>query len=187
MYICIEGNIGCGKSSVLKAFAENNFVVFPEPLEKWTLLEELYRDPEKYAYPFQLQVVLSQIETNKAIRRLSRSCVKIMERSAWASKNVFSNVRNWSQSQIDVLDSCYDLIDVVPEYYIYLDLDPRVCHQRIAQRNRFEERNISLDYLIRLDERYKEELSKLKNTIVIDCGSMTTEQIVKNIRDILAI
>lgn len=187
MYICIEGNIGSGKSSVLKAFAESNFVVFPEPLEKWTLLEELYRDPETYAYPFQLQVVLSQIEINKAIHRLPRSSVKIMERSAWASKNVFSNVRNWTPSQIEVLSSCYDLVDIEPDYYIYLNLDPSICYERIAQRNRFEERNISLEYLIQLDDRYKEELNKLKNTITINCGTMTTEQIVETIRDILII
>nr|CAC84131.1 thymidine kinase [Diadromus pulchellus ascovirus 4a] len=186
MYICIEGNIGCGKSSVLKAFAMNNFVVFPEPLEKWTLLEELYRDPEKYAYPFQLQVVLSQIETNKAIRRLSRSCVKIMERHGGRPRTCSRTSGIGRSPRSYVLDSCYDLIDVVPEYYIYLDSTEGLSPAQL-QRNRFEERNISLDYLIRLDERYKEELSKLKNTIVIDCGSMTTEQIVKNIRDILAI
>lgn len=37
---------------------------------------------------------------------------------------------------------------------IFLDCDPRVCHQRIQERGRPEEASVSLDYLQRVEKQH---------------------------------
>ena len=56
----IDGIIGAGKSTVLKLLRQNN-ICLEEPVADWgELLENFYEDINRYAYPFQLQVLLSQ-------------------------------------------------------------------------------------------------------------------------------
>lgn len=50
LVVSLEGNIGCGKSSVLKRLAEEpfRFPVVPEPVEEWwPLLQRFYDDPRR--------------------------------------------------------------------------------------------------------------------------------------------
>ena len=79
--ISIEGNIGSGKSTVLKALQDdeaefllsNNIVVVPEPVEKWeqlkdpndgqSILTKFYKEPKRYAFLLQIFIIETMIET----------------------------------------------------------------------------------------------------------------------------
>jgi deoxyadenosine/deoxycytidine kinase len=66
--ISIEGNIGSGKSTLIKKLRElpefqNGFTFLPEPVDEWntikdsdgiTILEKYYSDQKKYAFSFQM-------------------------------------------------------------------------------------------------------------------------------------
>lgn len=80
--ISIDGNIGSGKSSVLK-YLQNNFhnycieqnknlkiCFLQEPVSEWesitdkngkTVLEKFYQNNEKYAFPFQMMAYISRL------------------------------------------------------------------------------------------------------------------------------
>ena len=73
--VSIEGNIGSGKSTLMKNLKEyyknNNQVLFlKEPVDEWekikdsngiTILEKFYKDQDKYSFPFQMMAYISRL------------------------------------------------------------------------------------------------------------------------------
>lgn len=93
--ICIEGNIGCGKTTLLDFFrnryqaaGEPDPGVFMEPVERWrnvegeNLFHYLYKDPARYSLAFQTYVQLTMI-------KLHMKQPKLMERSIFSARYCF--------------------------------------------------------------------------------------------------
>lgn len=90
--ICVEGNIGCGKTTLLDFFkyqlpASDNFVA-TEPVELWrnvdgeNLFQYLYNDPSRYSLAFQTYVQLTMIKIHSVTP-------KLMERSIYSARYCF--------------------------------------------------------------------------------------------------
>lgn len=67
----IEGNIGSGKSTFLQLLQSHvpQIQVIPEPVAEWqkisdkfNLLEEYYKKPDRWAFTFQINAVLSRMK-----------------------------------------------------------------------------------------------------------------------------
>lgn len=93
--ICIEGNIGCGKTTLLdffraryKASGEPDPGVLMEPVECWrnvegeNLFHYLYKDPARHSLAFQTYVQLTMI-------KLHKKKPKLMERSIYSARYCF--------------------------------------------------------------------------------------------------
>lgn len=93
--ICVEGNIGCGKTTFLDYFrkrfqaaGEPDVEVLAEPVEKWrnvdgeNLFHYLYKDPARYSLAFQTYVQLTMIKLHMTRPRL-------MERSIYSARYCF--------------------------------------------------------------------------------------------------
>ena len=77
--ISIEGNIGSGKSTILKYLKEyyknnNNIIFLQEPVDQWdeirdknnkTILEKFYEDQTKYSFAFQMMAYISRLSLLK--------------------------------------------------------------------------------------------------------------------------
>ena len=85
MKIVIDGNIGSGKSSTIARIQElTRLPVFLEPITEWTeYLDAFYKQPDKYALPFNLKV-LSSFERWK-----DNNFKAIYERSPESCKYIF--------------------------------------------------------------------------------------------------
>lgn len=77
--LSIEGNIGSGKSTMLKylrnnllSFLENNYklIFVDEPVSSWenikdiegkNMIEKFYENPQKYSFPFQIMALTTRI------------------------------------------------------------------------------------------------------------------------------
>ena len=81
--ICIDGIIGAGKSSLIRKL-KNNFTCFEEPVEKWSLLPDLYADMKRFAIPFQFQVLFSQYDQYMSFKNINDMI--IVERCPQTSK-----------------------------------------------------------------------------------------------------
>lgn len=94
--ICIEGNIGCGKSTMLKYFrrhfdnmGQTRIEILKEPINKWrevdgeNLVELFYEDTKKYAFMFQSYAQLT-IMTQHADKPM------FMERSIYSTQYCFT-------------------------------------------------------------------------------------------------
>jgi deoxyadenosine/deoxycytidine kinase len=180
MKICIEGNIGVGKSETLKILKARGFEVRTEPVESWTLLEDFYEN-KSLAFPFQLQVLASFCKP-------SQSCQVIFEeRCAKSGLRVFAEMLRDSgfitDLQMAILSAAFLEINYQPPgLIIYLNLSTEKCLERISKRSRKNEHLIDKTYLEKVESYYKQYLEEEDTLIVqIQCDNKTPDEIVEEI------
>lgn len=170
MRIIIDGNIGCGKSTVMEHLERHlppEWRVVPEPLFAWQdLLTPFYEaptdSPERSSIAALLQVaVLNGYAFHTP--ELSRFPKVIMERGPWSALEVFLPVQGLpAHYDTIVYEAAYNMRDALekalPTAIVYLDADPQTCLQRIRSRDRPSEAMMNLEYLQLLHGAYKEAL-----------------------------
>ena len=181
MRICIEGNIGVGKTETLKILKNRGFDICTEPVECWNLLENFYEN-KKYAFPFQMQVLASFCKPSNL-----NSEISFQERNAKSGVRVFSAMlrdeKNMSDLQFSILCAAFlELNYEPPDLIIFLDLNSETCLKRIKERSRMNEHVIDLTYLEKVKNYYEQYLSEEEGLIQrIDCNEKTPECIADEI------
>lgn len=172
---CVDGNIGSGKTTLLrnlKANFPNEIDVITEPVDIWNtfgdegqggLLSMFYREPSNYAFKFQIMIFFTFVKEIVSKIKASTKPIIILERSPLSSLHVFIKMLREEQI-IDKLEG--SLIDLMYEFYqdigidivcnIFLEVTPVVCLDRIETRRRHGEDAISLGYLNKLNQKFKE-------------------------------
>ncbi|OAF65268.1 hypothetical protein A3Q56_07023, partial [Intoshia linei] len=92
--IAIEGNIGCGKSTMMSYFERNffNAEVVYEPVKYWSnlggynALELMYRRPSEYAFLFNNYTLLTR---QMIVKDKPKKQFKFIERSLHSTYNIF--------------------------------------------------------------------------------------------------
>lgn len=167
--VCIEGNIGSGKTTFLSHFKQfNNTTVLQEPVELWrdvagtNLLELLYTDPKRYAFLFQsyVQLTMLQLHTYK-----TPNPYKVMERSVYSARCFIENMKRIKllrDVEVVVLEDWYDWCvksaNIKTDLIVYLRTSPEVVYQRMRARARKEENSVSLEYLKQIHQIHDEWL-----------------------------
>ena len=165
--VCVEGNIGAGKSTVLAALAPDPNVVtaIPEPVSRWrsvggrhNLLQLAYQDPS-HAQASQTYVMVTQAEdfTGDTFSAPSGAGPKarVIERSIHSAWSVFTqhgtNSGAISEAGRALIGEAYHLLctrsDMVPDLFVYLRTRPSTALQRLRARGRQEEASITIDLL----------------------------------------
>jgi len=165
--VIIEGNIGSGKTTFLEYFKKyDNMCVLAEPVEMWrncaghNLLSKMYEDKSRWCFPFQSYVQLTMLNQHTFE---TQHPIKLMERSIFSARYCFVEklYRDGTlpHPSVSVLDAWFKWLlakaDVSVDLIVYLRTTPEVVLQRIMQRNRQEEQNISLQYLKELHEMHE--------------------------------
>jgi deoxyguanosine kinase len=177
--ISLEGNIGSGKSTVLKELKRSHpdWIFVDEPVNTWlelkngqgeSLLEVFYKDKRRWSYTFQNAAVLHRYK--KLLEALenqesSKPNIIIMERSIFTDRMVFTQMLK-AQEYLDELewkiyDEWFQLIDsMLPHMdgYVHIDTNPHTCLERILLRSREGESIIPLQYLESLDQYHRKWL-----------------------------
>ena len=197
MPIFIEGNIGVGKSTLLRLLSENGFETMQEPVDAWTsvrnedgknILENFYEDPKRWAYTFQSIAFRSRMRGLDCI-----SPTAIAERSIYTDRHVFAEVARNAGNITNVEWNDYtDWFDFVVSKttqksldFVYLRADPEVCHERIQTRCRPGEEGISLEYLTQLHDRHDEWLLNESGVLVLNMNRQRPEDVVQPILSFL--
>jgi deoxyguanosine kinase len=189
--ISIEGNIGCGKSTIIHKLIdtfkcrEKEIVFLLEPVDIWekiidengiSILENFYTCPKKWAFAFQLIIYRTMIDQIKNTIQMHPTLkIIVCERSILSNRFVFSKMLfdNGSLNYIEheiynrIIDGDADSILYSPSRMIYLNVEPNICLERCIIRKRTGERNISLDYLQLCDSFHKIFITTLENNIPI--------------------
>lgn len=157
--ISVEGNIGVGKSSVLIHLANSyNYNCLQEPVEEWTLLDRFYHDRKKYAVPLQFQILTSQFRQYQNFKKP----LTIVERSPWTSKHVFAELLLEDDTiWLPIYNAIHKYFTYHVDHYIYLNVNPTIAHERIMKRRRGNEKNISIEYLQKLHDKYDNFFSRM--------------------------
>ena len=198
--IVVEGNIGSGKSTMLKILKEmfaTKLEVLYEPVNDWqnmknkdgsNLLGVFYNDISRYSYLF--QSIAFRTRMKKMLEPMNKP-IRIIERSPYADRycfalncyesNMMSDIEwedytNW----FDWLSKSFN-IDSMINGYIYLDCSSETSYNRINIREREEESSIKKEYLEDLDKKYKTWIKTQKNVLILDANlDFEHDQNVKN-------
>jgi deoxyguanosine kinase len=190
MLISIEGNIGTGKSSLVKLLEEKyksnpDIVFIQEPVQEWinlkdtdgeNILEKFYKQQDRWSYTFQMHAFITRA---KAIQQQAyNKSLIIIDRSVLTDHYVFAKLlyqdKKISKLEWELYIEWFDWLtaefkSIIPDYYIYLKADPAVSFKRIQQRTRSEESTIPFEYIERVSNKHDEWLlsDKINNKKII--------------------
>ena len=148
--ICLEGNLGAGKTTVLNALRD--VTVVPEDVEAWReLLLGFYAVPEKWILALQC-AVLYHFSRTRALEG-----VVIWERSAIASYHVFAKIAQrdgvFRNEEYALYTKIFDAhAPPAPDACIYLRTSPGVVSSRVHARG---DTQIEPAYIEKVHEAYE--------------------------------
>lgn len=187
----IEGNIGSGKSTLVKALKEQTpalkldyfkIVYLPEPVDEWAkikntnnigILEEFYNNPKKWAFSFQMMAYISRIAILKKTIKENPRCIIISERSVYTDKNVFAKMlydeKNISEIDYQIYNRWFEefVKDLQISGLIYVKTSPEKCFERVGKRNRQGE-SIPLEYLQKCSQYHDNWINTYKNVLTLN-------------------
>jgi len=157
-YIVVEGPIGVGKTTLVRALARRLdartvFEVFAEN----PFLSDFYRDRTRYAFPTEMFFLLNRFKQQEVF-----SQEDLVQRHA-VSDYLFDKCRLFAEVTLDAKEyelfcETYDILRrhvPTPDLVVYLHAPPHVLLSRIAARGRPYEQPIEADYLKALDGQYR--------------------------------
>jgi deoxyadenosine/deoxycytidine kinase len=172
-FICIEGNIGVGKTSLAeKIAADCNARLVLEKFANNPFLPKFYKEPTKYAFPLELFFLAERYKQIKQLR----------EQDIFLDFTVsdYSFIKSWLFAQNNLMEDelqlFYGLFDIMfsnlpkPSLLIYLHADIQCLQKNIKRRNRTYEQDIADCYLLKIQKKYLDFFKKQNDfpVLIID-------------------
>jgi deoxyadenosine/deoxycytidine kinase len=183
--ITIEGNIGCGKTTVIASLQEllmqgklsgRHFSVLKEPVEEWrnvitpdgkhhNYLREFYKEPTTGLLPLQ-RVIFNSFKKLHALE--VPTYIKIMERHIGSAIPFLDTMKEiYPNLSTEIKDFQYDLFNALfevkrPGLIIYLQTTPEIVYQRLQGRiltTRKEETLVNIPYLQKIHKYHESWLN----------------------------
>ena len=172
-YIAVAGNMGSGKSSLVK-FLCSHYKVKPfyEPNEENPYLKDFYKDMRRWAFHslmYFLAVkfrILQQLEQERKNGRNGKGTTVVQDRTIYEDAEIFAThlyrSRRMRKRDFETYMSLYRSIRRSlrsPDVMVYLRASVRTVRKRIKVRGRPEEQSIPIGYIRRLNKQYEEWLA----------------------------
>lgn len=176
-YISVSGNIGTGKTTLVKNLAKDlgwqALIETPS-----SFLYNYYLDPKRWAFCTQIDYYTQFIDHLLIIRK-AKDKVLIQDRNIIETVEVFNKFQ-YSNNFLTEMEfkllrnlhnKCKQVIDLNPEILIYVYCPIDVLLERIKSRGKNYENNINLDYLTRLQGCYDNWINSFNFCPVISLDS----------------
>jgi deoxyadenosine/deoxycytidine kinase len=160
-FIAVAGNIGVGKSTLVSMLCERlGWQPFYEPVAENPYLADFYQDMRAWAFHSQIFFLTHRLRSHRQL--LDHPTSAIQDRTVYEDAEVFA-CNLYQQGLISERDyrSYRELYQVLaaflppPDLVIYLRASSHTLFDRIQQRGRSYEREISKDYLEQLNSLYE--------------------------------
>ncbi|MEI6311042.1 MAG: deoxynucleoside kinase [Bacteroidota bacterium] len=170
-YICIEGNIGAGKTTfATKLAAQLNARLILEQFADNPFLPKFYTNPDKYAFPLELSFMAEryrqlklEVESQNLFQPFTISDYVFYKCLIFASVNL----------QVDEVKLYKSLFNIIyqnlptPEIILFFNCPTDKLLLNIKNRGRDYEQDISADYLNAVNEMYFEFFKHQDKSIVL--------------------
>ena len=190
----VEGNIGTGKTTFLKALqhALSDTLITFEAVEYWqnesngqSILQNFYESPHRWAYS--METIALKIRIQEHIAQQQSIMPNIVERSIYSGYHCFAK-NSFEQGFLNQLEwniynAWFDFLTaqqcMPPQGFIYLQADPGLSYYRTIERKRGAEESISLAYMEQIHAKHEQFLiakqgihPSIANTpvLVLDCN-----------------
>jgi deoxyadenosine/deoxycytidine kinase len=160
-FIAVAGNIGVGKSTLVSMLCERlGWQPFYEPVAENPYLADFYQDMRAWAFHSQIFFLTHRLRSHRQL--LDHPTSAIQDRTVYEDAEVFA-CNLYQQGLISERDyrSYRELYQVLaaflppPDLVIYLRASSHTLFDRIQQRGRSYEREITKDYLEQLNSLYE--------------------------------
>lgn len=170
-FICIEGNIGAGKTSLTQELGKAlQRKIVLEEFENNPFLVDFYKEPEKYALSLELHFLYTRIKQLNEVH----SIIKTQENRVVADYNIekcllYAQMNLKESDYIEYQKKFKELtINLIqPDFFIYLDAGLERLLQQIKQRGRSYEKGIKVEYLLNLKEKFERYLQDQQHLPVV--------------------
>jgi deoxyadenosine/deoxycytidine kinase len=160
-YLVIAGNIGAGKSSLVRLLSERlSFRPYYEPVAENPFLEDFYKDMPRWAFQSQVFFLSYRVQSHRELMDEPHSVVQ--DRSLYEDAEVFArnlhergtmSDRDWA-TYSGLYRTMAGLLPP-PDLVIYIRASVETLKARIAQRGRGFEAAIPDEYLASLNALYE--------------------------------
>jgi deoxyadenosine/deoxycytidine kinase len=156
-YICIEGVIGAGKTSLTKMLGEylNAQLIFEQPEEN-PFLQDFYRDPKRFAFQTQLFFLLSRYRQQQESFQTDLFFEYTVSDYLFAKDRIFAHL-NLEDRELFLYDRVASLLErdiPRPDLVVYLQSSTERLMDNIRRRGRSYEKSMSIEYIRSLNEAY---------------------------------
>lgn len=165
-FVAVAGNIGVGKSSLTRLLSrELGWAPFYEAVDENPYLADFYAEMRRWSFHSQIFFLGKRLRHHRQLVDHPGSVVQ--DRSVYEDAEIFA--RNlYSQGHMDARDyrSYRELYEALtdflpsPDLIVYLQASTETLLQRIRQRGRAFEQEMSPDYLDRLNGLYEEWIAR---------------------------
>jgi deoxyadenosine/deoxycytidine kinase len=161
-FVAVAGNIGVGKSTLVRMLTEKlGWQPFYEPVAENPYLADFYSDMRSWAFHSQIFFLTRRLRIHRQL--LDHPTSAIQDRCVYEDAEIFAN-NLYKQGLISERDytSYHELYQVLaeflppPDLVIYLRASVPTLVDRIRQRDRDFERQISTEYLSQLNCLYED-------------------------------
>lgn len=158
-YICIEGNLGAGKTTLAKKLSSTLEVkLVLETFLNNPFLKGLYNDVDSNKFP---------AETFFLMERMEQLSPKLFEQNELIvsdyfidKTSLFAN-NNLSGKELKLFERIFTTVKNQiprPDALIYIDQTPEEALHHVSSRGRKLEEHITLEYLANIDQKYQKML-----------------------------
>jgi deoxyadenosine/deoxycytidine kinase len=167
--IWLEGGISSGKTTMARKLGELlKLRVLEEPVDANPYLELFYQDPHQYAFSMQIfllhrRYAMQQLASYECTSASNYSGA-VLDRSLSGDRvfcKLLRDAGHISALDFATYEECYAIMArslLPPTLLVYLDVQPETAYARMKKRARGAEINVTLDYLIKLRDGYRELL-----------------------------
>lgn len=171
LVVACEGLLGAGKSTLTESLCKLcGYTPFNEPVETNPFLEDYYKDPKRWAYTTQINLLWERFKMfQEANYRSLRGEVCIADRSIYGDM-AFALVQArdgfFEPKEFESYKRIHEAVQPMlpyPDLVIWLDLSVGDTMERIQKRARGCESGIQMEYLQHLNKAYHDVLDCLES------------------------
>ena len=178
-YLVIEGNIGVGKSSLVKMLAADYKArTIYERFEDNPFLPKFYENRERYSFPLELSFLAERYSQHKEALTNRDMFAPLAIADYYLSKSLIFAGVTLQRDEYNLYRQLFDIIHQhlpVPDLYVYLHSPVDRLLENIQSRGREYEKTISAEYLKKIQDGYFEYLKSRKNLRILIINTETLD------------
>lgn len=160
-FICIEGNIGAGKTSLLnKLVYDLKTNALYEEFEQNTFLPKFYKNPEKYSFAVECNFL---IDRYNQLRKHFKQYDGLTISDYYIQKSLIFAKSNLNIDEYKLFEKIFNSLTndlISPKLIIFLNVNPDKLIKNICKRGREYEQGIKPSYLKKINTQYQKILIK---------------------------